>query len=134
AMFVRTLQWGDPGGHLRRACDAFPFPEMAERAWKAWYVKDGIAPGQPFKLHGMYTHRIARELQELTVVANFCEIWLAKEGHAGLVGINLLEKMQLPTLPSLYGAMLAGVDYVIMGAGIPLEIPGALDLLAEHTK
>ena len=24
------------------------------------------------------------------------------------------------------GAMLAGVDYVLMGAGIPKEIPGAL--------
>jgi NAD(P)H-dependent flavin oxidoreductase YrpB (nitropropane dioxygenase family) len=28
--------------------------------------------------------------------------------------------------------MLAGVDYVLMGAGIPREIPGALDSLAEH--
>jgi NAD(P)H-dependent flavin oxidoreductase YrpB (nitropropane dioxygenase family) len=28
--------------------------------------------------------------------------------------------------------MLAGVDYVLMGAGIPREIPGALDSLAKH--
>jgi NAD(P)H-dependent flavin oxidoreductase YrpB (nitropropane dioxygenase family) len=28
--------------------------------------------------------------------------------------------------------MLAGVDYVLMGAGIPREIPGVLDALAEH--
>jgi NAD(P)H-dependent flavin oxidoreductase YrpB (nitropropane dioxygenase family) len=28
--------------------------------------------------------------------------------------------------------MLAGVDYVLMGAGIPREIPGALDALARH--
>jgi nitronate monooxygenase len=38
----------------------------------------------------------------------------------------------MPNLGSLYGAMLAGVDYVLMGAGIPKEIPGALDRLAEH--
>jgi len=31
----------------------------------------------------------------------------------------------------LYGAMLAGVDYVLMGAGIPRAIPGALDQLAR---
>jgi len=37
----------------------------------------------------------------------------------------------LPTLPSLYGAMLANVDYVLMGAGIPRAIPGALDHLAK---
>jgi nitronate monooxygenase len=59
-------------------------------------------------------------------------VWLAKRGHKGPVGINLLTKVQMPTLPSLYGAMLAGVDYVIMGAGIPREIPGALDALARH--
>ena len=38
----------------------------------------------------------------------------------------------MPNLASLYGAMLAGVDYVLMGAGIPREIPGALDALSRH--
>jgi NAD(P)H-dependent flavin oxidoreductase YrpB (nitropropane dioxygenase family) len=66
------------------------------------------------------------------MMANFCEVWLAKEGHEGQVGINLLTKVQMPNLGSLYGAMLAGVDYVLMGAGIPKEIPGALDRLSEH--
>jgi nitronate monooxygenase len=70
-------------------------------------------------------------LVELTVIANFVEVFLAKEGHRGVVGINYLEKIQLPTLPSLYGAMLAGVDYILMGAGIPRAIPGALDRLAQ---
>jgi NAD(P)H-dependent flavin oxidoreductase YrpB (nitropropane dioxygenase family) len=59
-------------------------------------------------------------------------VWLAKEGHDGVVGINLLTKVQMPNLASLYGAMLAGVDYVLMGAGIPREIPGVLDALAQH--
>jgi NAD(P)H-dependent flavin oxidoreductase YrpB (nitropropane dioxygenase family) len=38
----------------------------------------------------------------------------------------------MPNLASLYGAMLAGVNCVIMGAGIPREIPGVLDAFAEH--
>jgi nitronate monooxygenase len=67
----------------------------------------------------------------MIVVANFVEVYLAKEDHDGLVGINYLEKIQLPTLPSLYGAMLADVDYVLMGAGIPRAIPGILDQLAQ---
>ena len=58
-------------------------------------------------------------------------MWLAKEGHDGVVGINYLEKVQAPTLPSLYGAMLAGVDYVLMGAGIPKAIPAILNRLAD---
>jgi nitronate monooxygenase len=45
--------------------------------------------------------------------------------------MNLLTKVALPTIHSLYGAMLAGVDYVIMGAGIPIKIPGILDALAD---
>jgi nitronate monooxygenase len=72
----------------------------------------------------------SRNLAELLVAANFVEVFLAKEGHNGPVGINYLEKLQAPTLPSLYGAMLAGVDYVLMGAGIPRAIPAILDRLA----
>jgi NAD(P)H-dependent flavin oxidoreductase YrpB (nitropropane dioxygenase family) len=49
-----------------------------------------------------------------------------------MVGINLLEKVQMPTLASLYGAMLAGVDVVLMGAGIPTQIAGILDKLSNH--
>lgn len=69
---------------------------------------------------------------DLAVMAAFTEVFLAKEGHTGCVGINLLEKIQLPTLPTLFGAMLAGVDYVLMGAGIPRSIPGVLDQFSRH--
>ncbi|MCX6024551.1 MAG: nitronate monooxygenase, partial [Chloroflexi bacterium] len=61
---------------------------------------------------------------------NFVEVWLAKEGHSHPIGANFLEKVQLPRLFELYGAMLAGVDYILMGAGIPTQIPGILDKLA----
>ena len=73
-----------------------------------------------------------RELRELLIVANFVEVFLSREGHENPVGINYLEKIQLPHLPSIYGAMLAGVDYVLVGAGIPLKIPGVLDRFASH--
>jgi nitronate monooxygenase len=59
------------------------------------------------------------------------EVALAKENHNGAVGINYLEKIQFPTLSSIFGAMLAGVDYVLMGAGIPRAVPGVLDAFAE---
>jgi NAD(P)H-dependent flavin oxidoreductase YrpB (nitropropane dioxygenase family) len=58
------------------------------------------------------------------------EVTLAKSGHDGLIGINLLTKVQIPTVPTLFGAMLADVDYVLMGAGIPAHIPSILDRLA----
>jgi len=76
----------------------------------------------------------SRGALELTVAANFVEVFLAREGHDGPVGINYLEKIQLPTLPALHGALLAGVSCVVMGAGIPRAIPGAMASLAEGRR
>ena len=47
------------------------------------------------------------------------------------MGINFLEKIQTATLSAVLGAMLAGVDYVLMGAGIPKEMPRVLTELAH---
>lgn len=130
AVIARRLQLGDPDGSLARAFAAFPFRDMASRVWDRYFVPGGIAVGKAFKSKPLPALNPSALLTELMVIANFAEVWLAKEGHDGLVGINLLEKIQLPTLPSLYGAMLAEVDYVLMGAGIPRAIPGILDELA----
>ena len=72
-----------------------------------------------------------RDAQEILIVANFVEVWLAKEGHDGLVGINFLHKIQMTTAASVLGAMLAGVDYIIMGAGIPRELPKLIRSIAK---
>jgi nitronate monooxygenase len=130
-VMARRLQLGDPGGHVRRALAAFPVPQASERIEAKYFIAGGKDVDQPFKQTSMKRHRPSRNLEDLIVAANFVEVYLAKEGHSGLVGINYLEKLQAPTLPSLYGAMLAGVDYVLMGAGIPRMIPAVLDRLAQ---
>lgn len=129
-VLARRLQQGDRGGHMRRALAHFPIADIAARIMETYFVPDGLHSGKAFKPTAMPALPSGSALVELTVAANFAEVFLAKEQHHGLVGINLLEKIQIPTLPSLYGAMLAGVDYVLMGAGIPRTIPGALDQLA----
>ncbi len=117
------------------AVKAFPFPEIANRILEKYQPQTGMDKLKTkFKLIPMPSLNQPDALTELMVVANFVEVYLAKQGHNGLVGINLLEKIQLPTLPSLYGAMLAGVDYVLMGAGIPKYIPSVLNSLAKHEK
>src|SRR5476651_496364 len=131
-VLIRRLQDGDPGGHVQRAMRAFPVPDVAERVMDSYYLSGGRPADTPYKALPMYRKTVSLDRQRITMLANFAEVWLAKEGHAGVVGINLLTKVQMPNLASLYGAMLAGVDYVLMGAGIPREIPGALDALAEH--
>jgi nitronate monooxygenase len=132
AVFIRRLQDGDIGGHLRRAMEAFPLPSVASDVLRRFFRPEGRKEGEPYVLMPMYRQVVDRIRDQITVLANFAEVWLAKEGHRQPVGINFLTKIQMPTLASLYGAMLAGVDYVLMGAGIPREIPGALDRLADH--
>lgn len=129
---ARRLQLGDPGGHVRRALAHFPVLGVAERILSAYYVPDGKPSDVPFRPVPRFTLRPARALQELTVAANFVEVYLAKEGHAGRVGINYLRKIEMPIPFACYGAMLAGVDHVLMGAGSPAELPALLDRLARH--
>ncbi len=129
-VLTRRLQLGDPGGHCRRALSHFPLPNLSAEILAEYFLPEGKAPDAPFRALPMPGLQPNPRLNALTIVANFVEVFLAKEGHSGPVGINLLEKIQYPTLPSLYGAMLAGVDYVLMGAGIPRAIPGILDQLA----
>ena len=132
ALFVRRLADGDPGGHMRRGLDAFPFPDMARRIWQEYFTPGGKAPDASYPNAAHAPATSPRKLVELCMVSNFVEVFLAKEGHKNPVGINFLEKVQMPHLASIYGAMLAGVGYVLMGAGIPLHIPGVLDAFAAH--
>ncbi len=129
---ARKLQNGDPGGHIRHALEYFPFPQMARRIVDKFFVPGGISEETPYRQFAMHDLEGRREPQELCIVGNFVEVFLARQGHANPVGINYLEKIQIPHLPSIYGALLAGVSTVIMGAGIPLTVPGILDALALH--
>jgi nitronate monooxygenase len=129
-VLVRRLADGDEGRNMRRGFDAFPFPEMAKRIWNDYFQAGGKPGGTPYPTTAMHQRRDSRKLIELLMVSNFVEVFLAREGHLNKVGVNFLEKVQLPHLASIYGAMLAGVGYVLMGAGIPLHIPGVLDNFA----
>ncbi len=131
-IFARRLQDGDPGGRMRHALDHCPFPRLAERIWNWLYIPGGKSASAPYKSLPLQVKDGPREMRELCLVANFAEVFLAREGHRNPVGINYLEKVQLPHLASIYGAMLGGVSYVLMGAGIPLHIPSVLDRLALH--
>jgi len=129
--FARRLQDGDPGGHLRRALAAFPIAGVADRIIDEYFVEGGKGPGARYRTKSMPKVDMSSKLIDMLVVSNFVEVYLAKEGHDGVVGVNYLEKIQTPHLASIYGAMLAQVDYVVMGAGIPMAIPGVLDRLSE---
>ncbi|MBI1948212.1 MAG: nitronate monooxygenase [Deltaproteobacteria bacterium] len=120
--------------NVLRVLRTFPDRTAAREIEERYYRAPGGNEGKRPPLPEMWSLDPTPKNQRLTVVGAFVEVTLAREGHGNAVGINLLEKIALPSLATLYGAMLAGVDTVIMGAGIPLRIPGALDLLARHQR
>jgi len=137
---ARRLQTGDPGGHVRRALAAFPVRAVADWVLSAYFVEGGMPAAEMFRAVPRYTITPSRRLQELTVVANFVEVHLAREGARlaagpegpGPVGINYLRKIEMPLPAAAYGALLAGVDYVLVGAGNPGDLPELLRKLTRH--
>ncbi len=155
-VYVRLLQLGDPGGHARRALQAFDETfgvSIGRTIYDRFYIEGGKAPGARFRSAPMQivrTHdgrntfpvpngttavvplKLEDDIIELLIATGFAEVWLAKEGHSGKIFINFLNKIELPLIYVLYGAMLAGVDGVIVGAGNPEGLPALCEQLAQH--
>lgn len=134
-LLARRLQHGDP--RVRLALDALAAraPSLApelDALHAAYFVAGGKAASQPYKPVRAFGLDPPRWLQVLTVAANFTAVWECKQGHDDPVGINYLQKVELSQLPALHGAMLAGVDYVCVGAGNPAAFPGYLRRLARR--
>lgn len=130
-VFVRRLQDDGVDELLQAVLDEFPLQSVVTDALAKYNPSRRGGRDLPYRVAPMSTHRNVLSSQDLLVLASYVEVALAKAGHDGVVGINLLTKVQIPTVPTLFGAMLAGVDYVLMGAGIPVHIPGILDQLSR---
>jgi nitronate monooxygenase len=131
-ILARRLQDGDADGSIRQALSQFPVPSIAQRILDRYFIDGGRPADKPYRAVPMHSVRDSRALIELCIAGTFVEVFLARQGHANPVGINFLEKIQLPHLPSIYGAMLAGAAFVLIGAGIALQIPRVLDSFSGH--
>jgi nitronate monooxygenase len=131
-IMTRRLQDGDPDGTVSRALACFPIGETADRILDRYFIPQGKRNGRPYRTVPLHSVKDSRTAVELCIAGSFVEVFLAREGHSNPVGINFLEKIQLPKLPSIYGAMLAGVAVVLVGAGIATRLPGVLEAFAGH--
>jgi nitronate monooxygenase len=130
-VFVRRLQDHGIDDELQRALDSFPAQSVVNDI-VGKYGSTRRTGSTPYRSLPALTMGSKGRAIDAIVLASFVEVTLAKMGHRGIVGINLLTKVQLPTAPTLYGAILAGVDYVLMGAGVPTHIPGVLEQLSRN--
>ena len=155
-VYVRLLQLGDPGGHVRTALAAFDSKfqvDIGAKIIDQYLVVGGKKPHERYRYGPRQTLRtmngrqtiplpsepaqpvqltVDQELIELLIATAFAEVWLAKRGHEGKVLINFLHKVQLPLVYALYGAMLADVDGIVVGAGNPEGLPEICSRLTQH--
>lgn len=129
---VRRMQLGDRD--MLRALDAFPVPEIAAEIRKKYYIEGGKNKNVPFAQLPLFTLDPSDELIWINIFGGFAEVWLAKEGHAGKVGVNILEKIQLPIIYNLLGAIWAGAEAIIVGAGLPIQIPEVINAILERRE
>jgi len=129
-IMASVLSRGDPGGHFRRALKHFPFQDSAERIIREFYIEQGDTK-TPRRSVPVYSLNPSKMLIELIICANFAFVWLAKEGHYRPISINYLEKIAMPHIYAIIGAILAGVDVITMGAGLPINIPPLIDQLIQ---
>jgi NAD(P)H-dependent flavin oxidoreductase YrpB (nitropropane dioxygenase family) len=127
-VFVRRLQDHGVDEELQTALDGFPAQRVVDDV-VGKYGSIRRTGSTPYRSLPALTHLSSGRSIDAIVLASYVEVTLAKMGHHGVVGINLLTKVQLPTAAALCGAILAGVDYVMMGAGVPTHIPGVLERL-----
>jgi NAD(P)H-dependent flavin oxidoreductase YrpB (nitropropane dioxygenase family) len=124
------LAIGDPGEHIRRALSHFPFQNIVQSVLKNFFIEGGVKAGWRHPGIPVWTIAPSRKLIELTICANYAIVWLAKEGHDGIISINYLEKIAMPHIYAITGSMLAGVDVITMGAGMPNKIPAVINAVA----
>ena len=134
SVVARRLQDGDLTGDIRRAMAAYPHQETITEIMDRFFIEGGRAEGKPYLDVPKLSIKGNLFSNKLLAVASFVEVWLAKEGHDGIIGMNILEKIQLAIPAQLYGAMLADVDYILIGAGIPAQVPHLLNEISQGNK
>lgn len=129
-VMVRELQDGDPANR-RKVMLEYPDQTLARELIEQFYNESGRAEGEPYDLLPIHRFDPTVRSQKILSLAAFSEVRLAQQGHDGVIGINFLSELKRFTLAGLYGSMLAGVDAVFMGAGIPKEEAEQIDRLAH---
>ena len=133
SVIARRLQDGDSDESIRRALAQFPDQKAAHEILRRYFLPGGRAPTTAYIDVPKLTIKPSDFANQLLIASTFVEVWLAKEGHDGVVGMNLLEKIQMAIPAQVYGAILANVDYILIGAGIPAELPKIIrDLSANR--
>jgi len=129
-VLARWLQDGDPDGLVRAAIADYPDQEFLAATLTKFFRPGGRPAGKSYRPITKLDLNQRIDAVRMTALGAYAQVRMAKAGHDGVVGINLLEKVQLWTPAALLGAVLAEVDYVLVGAGVPTHLPRVLNGIA----
>lgn len=128
-LLARQLQ--DGNRDMLEAAKSYPTPQIADEIIDRYYLEDG-RHGDPYRAVPMFGYEPGTRAADLAVIGAYSLVWQARKRaqQRGHIGVNLLTKIQEPTIHTIYGAMQAGAELVTMGAGIPAKIPKYIGTLA----
>lgn len=129
-LLARWLQDGDPTGEVRSAMAGYPDQAFVGETLDRYFLDGGRPRGTAYRPIPKLDLNQKPAAVRLSALGAYVQVALAKTGHDGVVGINLLEKVQLWTPAALLGAVLAEVDVVLVGAGVPTHLPRVLNALS----
>jgi nitronate monooxygenase len=99
---IHCLCAGSPMATLAGTCAAdwmpFPFPRWPGASGRSTLFPAASPRRALSAAIPMHQRKDTRKVVELCIVSNFVEVFLAREGHKNPVGINFLEKVQMPHL------------------------------------
>ncbi len=75
SLLVRRLQDGDQSGDMRRAIAAFPIRDVGAEVLRRYFLPEGRPEGTPYALVPMYRQHVSVRRQQLTMLANFVEVF-----------------------------------------------------------
>lgn len=126
---MTALQQGDVGGAMRWALDHFPLSEIAREITAGHYCPGGLVCPPNARVDKTIPVPSAAQVSSLLLAGAFAEVFLAKFGHDGVVGIVWPDQTDLDDLAMLSGAMLANVDCVIVPPEAVSFVTQAIDMI-----
>lgn len=127
---LESLQLGDIGGTMRWALDQCPLGEIANEIKTRYFVPSDQSHRGSSDLPAPPSLPAEPHRSSLLLVGAFAEVFLAKHGHAGRIGIAWPDQTDLDDLAVLSGAMLARVDCVLVPPDAAPFVTQAIDLIA----
>lgn len=128
-------------GHIevKKALETFPNQEVADELLDRYYSERG-RQGKAYKPMPQFKYKEDRECQgiasALEVAGAYAAVCLAKQRSEGRgrIGINVMEELENTIPATMLGAMMAKVDVIAIGAGIPSGEKSNIKTLArgEH--